>query len=82
MKLDSDKLTAIIETINDDIYATDLTTEKLQERVATYTDDDGKMGIGDFAQWMMQESRDYTTIYTRRLIEALAAAGYLNDPGK
>lgn len=82
MKLDFDKLTAIIEAINDDLYATDLTTEKFQERVAAYTDDDGKMGIGDFAQWMMQESRDYTTIYTRRLIEALAAAGYLNDPGK
>lgn len=80
MKFDPDKLTAIIESINDDLYSTDLTTEKLQERVADYTDESGRMEIGDFAQWVMQESRDYTTIYTRRLIEALADAGYLCDP--
>lgn len=64
MKLDSDKLTAIIETINDDLYATDLTTEKLQERVAAYTDDDGKMGIGDFAQWMMRETRLHNDLHS------------------
>ena len=75
-------LEEIIGEINDNIYSSDLTSAKFEERVANYENENGKVDLVAINAWAMQEARDYTTIFVHDLLLRLSDEGYLNDPVK
>ncbi|KRM54784.1 hypothetical protein [Lacticaseibacillus sharpeae] len=80
--MNEQEISRIIGGINEKIYTTDLTAEKLQERISDYCDDNGKIDLIMALKWMMQESRDYTSIFAHQLVAELADEGYLVNPPK
>lgn len=80
--MDIEKLEKIIGEVNDELYDKDLTSEKITARLNDYQDENGRIDINSALAFAMQESRDYTTIFTHDLLIRLIDEGYLIDPDK
>ncbi|RRG09462.1 MAG: hypothetical protein DUD32_04530 [Lactobacillus sp.] len=80
--MNPEDLEKIIGEVNENIYKSDLTPEKIEERVKDYEDENGQVEITKMLRFVMQESHDYTSIFAHDLILHLADEGYLVDPKK
>lgn len=78
--MDITKLEKIIGEVNEELYDKDLTLEKITERLGDYQDENGSVNFTALIAFAMQESRDYTTIFTHDLLIRLIDEGYLIDP--
>lgn len=77
--MDIKKLGMIINDVNDNIYESELTSDKLTARLNDYQNADGKIDHSSVIAFTLQESRDYTTLFIHDLLIRLSDEGYLNN---
>lgn len=75
--LNKELLENIIGEINHEIYSTDLTEEKIFNRLSDFEDENGKLSLEKLNAFVLQESRDYTTIFVHDLLLRLYDEGYI-----